>query len=103
MSNDRFPPIADIAYVSHQKPMTEPYRYTGNKAGAIASGFFVAGCTFIILYFATVYFVVAPEGRPDDVDRAGRAFWLVVFGAAILAALLGWQTKRFFDRRAGRR
>ena len=82
--------------------MAEPYEYKGSKAGAIASGFFVAGCSFIIFYFAAVFFVVQPEGRPDDATKAGFVFDLALVAGAILALGLGWLTKRFFDRRAGR-
>jgi hypothetical protein len=76
--------------------------YKGVPAGAIASGFFVAACSLLILYFATVFFVAAPEGRPDDSDRAGIAFGLCLGASALIALWLGWRTKRFFDRRAGR-
>lgn len=77
--------------------------YKGIPAGAIASGFFVAASSFIVLYFTTVFFVVAPEGRPDDADRAGVVFDLCLVASAIVALWLGWRTKRFFDHRAGRR
>lgn len=76
--------------------------YKGAKAGAIASGFFVAATSFLALYLVAVFFVVAPEGGPDDTDRAGIAFDLCLIASALIALWLGWRTKRFFDRRAGR-
>jgi hypothetical protein len=77
--------------------------YKGVKAGAIASGFFVAATSFLVLFFIAVFFVVAPEGRPDDADSAGIAFDLCLLASALIALWLGWRTKRYFDRRAGRR
>jgi len=77
--------------------------YKGVPAGAIASGFFVAASSFLVLYFIAVIVVIAPEGRPDDVDRAGLTFDLCLVVAAIASLWLGWRTKLFFDRRAGRR
>jgi len=82
--------------------MAGPYRYTGSKAGALASGFFATGCSFIVCYFLAVFFIVAPEGRPDDAAKAGFAFDLALVASAIFSLVIGWQTKRFFDRRAGR-
>ena len=76
--------------------------YKGCRAGAIASGFFVAGSSFLILYFAAVFLIVAPEGRPDDADRAGTIFNLALIASAAAALWLGWRTKRFFDHRVGR-
>ena len=81
----------------------ESGNYKGVKAGAIASGFFVTATSFLVLYFVAVLFVVAPEGRPDDADRAGTAFELCLLASALIALWLGWRTKRYFDRRAGRR
>tara|TARA_B100000678_G_C18165773_1_gene484996 strand:- start:831 stop:1079 length:249 start_codon:yes stop_codon:yes gene_type:complete len=77
--------------------------YKGNPAGAIASGFFVAGCSLILLYFITVLIVIAPEGRPDDGHRTGMFFDLCLLADALVSLWLGWRTKLFFDRRAGRR
>ncbi|PZU06246.1 MAG: hypothetical protein DI605_19695 [Sphingomonas sp.] len=77
--------------------------YKGVKAGAIASGFFVAATSFLMFYFIAVFLVVAPEGRPDDANRAGLAFDLCLVASASVALWLGWRTKRYFDRRAGRR
>jgi hypothetical protein len=77
--------------------------YKGVRAGAIASGFFVAGSSFLVLYLATVGFIVAPDGVASDADREGAAFVLALMASALVAAWLGWRTKRFFDRRAGRR
>ena len=76
--------------------------YKGVKAGAIASGFFVAATTFLVLYFVAVFFVVAPKGRPDDADGAGVAFDLCLIAGALIALWLGWRTKLYFDRRTGR-
>jgi len=76
--------------------------YKGVKAGAIASGFFVSATTFLVLYFVAVFFVVAPEGGPGDADRADIAFDLCLIASALTALWLGWRTKRYFDRRAGR-
>ena len=58
-----------------------------------------------MLYFIAVIVIIAPEGRPDDVDRAGLEFDfdLCLVAAAMASLWLGWRTKRFFDRRAGRR
>lgn len=77
--------------------------YKGVKAGAIASGFFVAATAFLVLYFVTVFFVVAPEGRPDDSERLGIVFYVCLIASAFVALWLGWRTKRLLDRRAGRR
>lgn len=77
--------------------------YKGVKAGAIASAFFSATTSFLLLYSAAVVFVIAPEGRPDDADRGGIVFDLCLVASAMVALWLGWQTKRYFDRRAGRR
>jgi hypothetical protein len=76
--------------------------YKGAKAGAIASGFFVAATAFLVLYFVAVFFVVAPEGRLDDANRAGITFDICLVASALIALWLGWRTKRFFDRRVGR-
>jgi hypothetical protein len=76
--------------------------YKGVPAGAIASGFFVAACSFLALYFVAVIVVIVPEGRPDDVDRAGLTFDVCLVAGAMASLWLGWRTKRFFDRRAGR-
>ena len=76
--------------------------YKGVKAGAVASGFFVAATSFLVLYSLVVFFVVAPEGRPDDANRPVVAFELCMLTSALVALWLGWRTKRFFDRRAGR-
>lgn len=76
--------------------------YKGVKAGAIASGFFVAATSYLVLYFVAVFVVVAPEGRPDDAERAGIAFDVCLIASAFVALWLGWRTKRYFDRRAGR-
>lgn len=62
----------------------------------------MAATTFLVLYFVAVFFVVAPEAQPDDVDRAGLAFDLCLVANAAISLWLGWRTKRFFDRRAGR-
>jgi hypothetical protein len=77
--------------------------YKGVPAGAIASGFFAAASSFLVMYFVVVIVVVAPEGRPDDVDRAGLTFDLCLVASALVSLWLGWRTKLFFDRRAGRR
>jgi len=77
--------------------------YKEHPAGAIASGFFVAASSFIVLYFISVFFVIGPEGRPDDADRGGVAFDLCLVASAIVASWLGWLMKRYFDRQAGRR
>jgi hypothetical protein len=77
--------------------------YKGLKAGAVASGFFVAATSFLVLYFVAVLFVVAPEGRQDGADRASLAFDLSLLASALVALWLGWRTKRYFNRRAGRR
>ena len=76
--------------------------YKGVTAGAIASGLFVAATSFLVLYLVAVFFVVAPEGGPDDADRAGVAFDLCLVASALIALWLGRRTKRYFDRRAGR-
>lgn len=75
----------------------------GVPAGAIASGFFAAGTSFLALYFVVVMVVAAPEGRPDDGERAGLAFELFLIASALLSLWLGWKTKLFFDGRTGRR
>lgn len=75
--------------------------YKGVKAGAIASGFFVAATSFLALYFVAVFLVVAPEGRLGGADRTG-AFDLCLVASALFALWLGWRTKQYFDRRAGR-
>ena len=43
--------------------MDNNYHYSGNKAGAIASGFFAGGASFLISGMFLIVFVVAPEGR----------------------------------------
>jgi CDP-diglyceride synthetase len=82
--------------------MSEKYHYKGHRAGAIASGFFVAGVSFLILAALTIFFVVAPEGAPRNIPQDNRLLAVCLAACAILSALFGWKTKSFFDRRAGR-
>ena len=99
----RFRPNADIRdTLWHQSLVAEPYRYGGSKAGAIASGVFAAGCTFIVCYFLAVFFIVMPEGRSEEAGNPGVAFDLALIAGAVFSLVIGCQTKRFFDRRAGR-
>ena len=83
--------------------MTESFQYTGNKAGAIASGFFVGGASFLALAMFMIFFVVAPEGAPRNVRQDDTLLAIGLVICAMLASGLGWQVKRYFDRRAGRR
>jgi hypothetical protein len=77
--------------------------YQGVRAGAIASGFFVVMSTFLVLYLVAVYFIISPEGRPDDTDRVGVVFYACLSANALLSLWLGLLTKLYFDHRAGRR
>jgi hypothetical protein len=77
-------------------------RYTGSKAGAIASGFFVAGASFLILGMLSIFFVVAPEGAPRSIRQDDRLLFAALGVCAVLSCFFGWRVKRFFDRRAGR-
>jgi len=83
--------------------MGEQYRYTRHRAGAIVSGFFVAGASFLTLAMLMIFFVVAPEGAPRNIPQDNRLLAVGLTICAVLAVLLGWRTKRFFDQRAGRR
>lgn len=49
--------------------MDNNYRYSGNRAGAKASGFFVGGTSFLISAMSVIFFVVAPEGAPRNMRR----------------------------------
>ena len=95
--------IADFSSVHYGIGMADGYRYTGSKSGAIASGVFIGGASFLTFAMFMVFFVVAPEGAPRNVyrDNEWMAAGLVI--CAMLSCWLGWTTKRFFDRRAGRR
>jgi len=76
--------------------------YKRVRAGAIASGVFVAASTFMLLYLPAMFFIVASEGGPRNLERENLLL-LVSLGVSVLvASRLGWRTKRYFDRRAGR-
>jgi hypothetical protein len=98
-----FPPIADVSGMPHRYVMDDGYHYTGNKAGAIASAFFAGGASFLIFGMLMIFFVVAPEGAPRNVYQDNRLVAAGLALCAILSCWLGLRTKRFFDRRAGRR
>jgi len=95
-------PLQTFVRSSYLDGMREEYRYKGHSVGAIASGFFVAGASFLILAELTIFFVVASEGAPRNIPQDNLLLAVCLVVCAILAALFGWRTKRFFDRRAGR-
>ena len=76
--------------------------YKGNRAGAVASGAFVAGAAFLLLYLVTVFLVVLPEGNTRNPDHENIMLFAFLGLDAFLAGWLGWKAKRFLDRRAGR-
>ncbi|MGF7170406.1 hypothetical protein FHS91_002091 [Sphingobium xanthum] len=76
--------------------------YKGNRAGAIAAGFFVGGSLFVCLSLLSVLVVVMPEGGARAVESENVALAISLTLSAIFAGWAGWVTKRFFDRRAGR-
>lgn len=82
--------------------MADKYQYQGNKAGAIASGFFAAGIAFLMLGMLLIFFVVAPEGAPRNIKQDDRLMFAGLALCAMLSGWFGWGVKRFFDRRAGR-
>jgi hypothetical protein len=82
--------------------MDNNYHYSGNKAGAIASGFFAGGASFLISGMSMIFFVVAPEGAPRNVPQDDALVAVGLGLCALLSCWLGWRTKRFLDRRAGR-
>ena len=76
--------------------------YKGLKAGAIASGLFVAAISFLALFGVAAFFIAASEGGPRNLDRENVRLVLSLILSALTASWLGWRTKRFFDRPAGR-
>jgi hypothetical protein len=82
--------------------MNDRYQYKGNKAGAVASGFFAGGASFLLMGMLMIFFVVAPEGAPRNIKQDNALMFIGLAVCAVLSFWFGWRVKRFFDSRAGR-
>ena len=49
--------------------VNDRYQYKGNKAGAVATGFFAGGASFLLMGVLMIFFVVAPEGAPRNIKQ----------------------------------
>lgn len=75
--------------------VNDRYQYKGNKAGAVATGFFAGGASFLLMGVLMIFFVVAPEGAPRNIKQdnvysdprteIGRTALLRYFTSAVAA------------------
>ena len=49
--------------------VNDRYQYEGNKAGAVAKGFFAGGASLLLMGVLMIFFVVAPEGAPRNIKQ----------------------------------